>query len=262
MTMADGRESSRDTGKTIGGALSLLVVGVALGVGWNAMGLASRPARGLPWIAPPQVTPSVESLQPPAGGVVSADTTIAPAPGPAAAPGPDTAMARVAPVAPRRTMAARPPPAPAATPPALAADTPRIPPAATPAPVAELPVFPDVAGPLTVELPAFKRLYDAGAALVVDAREPGTYDQGHIAGAVSLPYNSALADPGRIARLDPGPRPIVVYCSGAKCELALDLAKFLVESGKRKVLVFEGGYHEWQGAGYPVEHGADAGARP
>jgi rhodanese-related sulfurtransferase len=295
MTMADGRESSRDTPKTIGGALALLVVGVALGIGWNAMGLASKSARGLPWIAPPRPTRSVESLQP----VVPPDTMVTPAPGLATAPGPDVAMVRAVPAASQRaTTAAKPLPAltPAVTPPRAtatippptraavatprraaapdsahslkaapptpAADVPKIPAAAAPAPVAELPVIPDVTGPLTVELAAFKRLYDAGAALVVDAREPGLYDQGHVAGAVSLPYNSALADPSRVARLDAGSRPIVVYCGGAQCELALDLAKFLVESGKRKVLVFEGGYHEWQGAGYPLEHGPAAGAHP
>ena len=123
-------------------------------------------------------------------------------------------------------------------------------------------MIPDVPGPLTVGLPAFKRLYDAGAALIVDARETETYEQGHIAGAINLLYNDALADPGKVKGLDPGSRPIVVYCSGGTCELSLDLAKFLVESGKRKVLVYEGGYGEWQSAGYPIERGPAPGAHP
>jgi rhodanese-related sulfurtransferase len=123
-------------------------------------------------------------------------------------------------------------------------------------------VIPDVPGPLTLELPAFKQLYDASAALVVDARETSQYAEGHIAGAVSLPYNGALAEPEKVAALEPARRPIVVYCSGGTCEVAMDLAKFLIESGKRRVLVYAGGYPEWLAAGYPVARGMAEGVRP
>ena len=57
-------------------------------------------------------------------------------------------------------------------------------------------------------------------------------------------------------KLDPKGRPIVVYCSGGECELSMNLAKLMVENGKRKVLVYEGGFPEWQGAGMPVTKGA------
>ena len=124
------------------------------------------------------------------------------------------------------------------------------------------PVIQDVAGPLTLELSTFKRLFDANAVLIVDAREPGQFLEGHIAGAISLPYSGALADPGRIAGLAPEQRPIVVYCSGGTCALAMDLGKFLVESGKRRVLVYTGGYPEWVAAGYPVTRGSPKGAHP
>jgi rhodanese-related sulfurtransferase len=42
----------------------------------------------------------------------------------------------------------------------------------------------------------------------------------------------------------------------------MDLAKFLVESGKRRVFVYGGGYPEWESAGYPVARGTAEGARP
>lgn len=114
----------------------------------------------------------------------------------------------------------------------------------------------------TLELSAVKRLYDADGALLVDARERSQYDEGHIAGAISLPYNGASADPDRIKRLDSGGRPYVVYCAGPSCELSTDLAQFLIESGKKRVSVFEGGYPEWEAAGYPIARGAAAGSRP
>jgi len=128
------------------------------------------------------------------------------------------------------------------------------PPAAQPA-ASALPAIPDVPGPLKLELATLKRLYDANAALVLDAREAAEYVEGHISGAISLPYNDALADPDRVSHLDPGGRPIVVYCSGGDCELSMDLAKVLIQSGRRRVLIYEGGFPEWQSAGYPVARG-------
>jgi rhodanese-related sulfurtransferase len=112
-----------------------------------------------------------------------------------------------------------------------------------------------VTGPLKLELATLKKLYAANAALVIDAREAPEYADGHISGALSLPYNDAMAEPERVKKLDPAGRPIVIYCSGGDCELSMDLAKVLIEAGKRKVLVYEGGFPEWQGAGMPVAKG-------
>ena len=66
-----------------------------------------------------------------------------------------------------------------------------------------------------------------------------------------------MADPDKVKKLDPAGRPIVVYCSGGDCELSMNLAKLMLENGKRKVLVYEGGFPEWQGAGMPVAKGAN-----
>jgi rhodanese-related sulfurtransferase len=251
MIIETGREREPGGGETARGALLMLAAGIALGVAWNALHLARRPPGGLPWVARPQAVARLGTLEPPAGVALQSDTvaTLAPRPTPGAPP---RAAARPTNPAAYAQAATGPAAADPAPPPAVAA----------PAPASTPPVIPDVAGPLTIELPAFKQLYDANAALVVDAREPVPFAEGHIAGAISLPYNGALADPDRIAGLEPAHRAIVVYCSGGKCELAIDLAKFLVESGKRKVLVYQGGYPEWQAAGYPVARGMAEGARP
>ena len=256
-------------GATALGALLLLVAGVALGLAYNAVGLASRPARGLAWISARGATGtlgSLESLEPPG--------TVAPAPVPAADAPPSVAWPAPAPEpaqhAPRRP---RPPRAANATGPretTAVGDAPAV--AAAPRdsiphaspPIAVMPpppVVPDVTGPLTVDLPLLKRLYDAGRTLVVDARGPPEYEAGHIAGAVNVPYETVLAEPDRVKALDPQGRAIVVYCSGGRCELSKDLAHVLVEAGRRRVLVYEGGYPEWEAAGFPVERGT-AGSRP
>jgi rhodanese-related sulfurtransferase len=116
-------------------------------------------------------------------------------------------------------------------------------------------VIPDVPGPLKIELANLKKLHDANAALVLDAREADEYAGGHIRGALHLSYNDALAEPERVKNLDPGGRPIVVYCGGGACELSINLSRVLIEGGKRRVLIYEAGYPEWETAGYPVAKG-------
>lgn len=234
--------------ETLRGAVIVLVVGLVLGVSYNALARMGRPPRGLPWVSggPPPM-PTLESLQPPG----SADTTAAssavarPTEQPLRDRAPETTPTdtrRPVPV----VKAQQPTPAPSAPTPA---------PSQPASSAADLPVVPDVPGPVQLELPSFKKLYDANAALVVDAREADAYQEGHIAGAVSLPYNDALAEPERAKNLDSGGRPIVIYCSGITCEVSLDLAGVLVKAGKRRVLVFKGGYPAWQTAGYPTRTG-------
>ena len=44
----------------------------------------------------------------------------------------------------------------------------------------------------------------------------------------------------------------IIYCSGGECSLSIDLADYLYnEKLFDKLLIFEGGWPEWQDAGYP-----------
>ena len=250
MAIEGDPERNEHLAATLRGVLFLVAVGLALGVLYNSIGRASRPPRGLPWVKHADEATSLEALQRaqvktvPANGVVTLDSATTPAP----------RIAKPAPVAATPSKAAAPsPPAPApATPPTS-------PP--TMAPASALPVIPDVDRPIKLELASLKKLYDVGAVLVVDAREAAEYADGHIAGATSLPYNDALTEPERIERLGEAGRPIAVYCSGGTCELSMDLAKLMLAHGRKKVLVYEGGYPEWQAAGYPVASGTQAGGR-
>jgi rhodanese-related sulfurtransferase len=103
---------------------------------------------------------------------------------------------------------------------------------------------------------AVRRFLDADAALFIDARDPAEFQAGHIPGAIRMTRDEALADPERTRGLPARGRPIITYCEGGSCEASLDLAKALVESGYRKVLVYAGGFPEWSAAGQPVERGS------
>lgn len=126
---------------------------------------------------------------------------------------------------------------------------------------ADLPDIPDLGRPIQAQLPVVKKFFDARAAVIVDARPREEYEAGHVPGAVCLPYEEAGFDPETLERFDPGGKPVIVYCGGGACELSTNLALRLVEAGKKKVLVFLGGWTAWEAAGYPVERGpAPAGA--
>ena len=118
---------------------------------------------------------------------------------------------------------------------------------------AGLPEIPNVGRPIKIPLATLKQFFDADAVFIVDAREADEYEISRIAGAINLPYDQAITDPELLENLDTGGRPIVTYCGGGSCELSLSLAEELFYSGHEKVLVYVGGFPEWQAAGYPTE---------
>lgn len=129
-------------------------------------------------------------------------------------------------------------------------------PLAVPLPAdSSLPEVPDVGRPVQIELAALKKFFDARAAVIIDAREPGEFAEGHIPGSVNLPYDEVVTDLTRLEQFDAGGKPIVTYCGGGGCELSLSLAEELVVTGHSKVLVYIGGFPEWVEAGYPVQQG-------
>lgn len=109
-------------------------------------------------------------------------------------------------------------------------------------------------GVQVIDLVAAKRLFDQKAAVFVDARSSWPYQLGHVPGALNVPpseipaaFDAALADLSKDTVL-------VVYCSGATCNLGSKLAQKLVEEMDfTRIYVFEGGFPQWEEAGYPVE---------
>lgn len=119
-----------------------------------------------------------------------------------------------------------------------------------------VPEIPDVGRPIQIQISKVKAFFDAKAAAIVDAREPDEYAQGHIPGAINLPYDQVITDPERLETFDPQGRPIIVYCGGGTCELSMNLGFALVNVGKKKVLVYMGGWPEWATSGNPIATGA------
>lgn len=257
--MANGNSTGR-------GIAVILAVGAVLGLAYNGAGLLSRPQRGIPWVAAKVDLPELEAL-------ASADSTSETRPDSASTAGPDSQTAPHAgsPAEPRSSRSEPPghlarkgrvkpaPPTPAPPTPARAdsssvatstSTTPAETRRATP-----LPYIPESDQPVQIKLATARSLFDAGAALFLDARDAAEYEAGHIPGALRLTRDDALSEPERVKRLAPLGKPIVTYCEGGVCEASLDLARALVDAGFRKVLVYAGGFPEWAAAGDPVARG-------
>jgi 3-mercaptopyruvate sulfurtransferase SseA len=117
--------------------------------------------------------------------------------------------------------------------------------------------FADAAGTsLVIDLSKARQLFEADAALFVDARPQSHYTQGHIRGALNLPWQEVdryfldIAD-----QLDAGHKTIITYCDGDTCDLSHELALFLKEMDFQDVRVLVNGWSEWQLAGLPTDMG-------
>jgi rhodanese-related sulfurtransferase len=108
--------------------------------------------------------------------------------------------------------------------------------------------------PVTFLMGARERVNDP-ATVVFDARIPDEYQAGHLPRALSLPVGDVdQAILPHVHRLMPQ-TPILLYCGGADCEDALDLALKLREFGFGNLTVYTGGYAEWMEYGGTVETG-------
>jgi rhodanese-related sulfurtransferase len=238
----------------------LLLVGAALGLTHNWFMLQNGPGKGLAWIKEERKVVKLADVAPPDAQPAATTTSqSAPATGTTAQPAKPDSSTKGAKAAPART--AKPadtkaaPPVPTPAPPAPAAGTPAPAAAATATPAADVPVIPDSREPMEAELAVVRRLHAANAAVFVDARSAAEYAEGHIAGALNLPFDDVFKKPDLVKGLADRGLPIVCYCGGGDCDLSRNLAFSFLDAGRKRVLVFLGGLPEWKDAALPVKTG-------
>lgn len=107
-------------------------------------------------------------------------------------------------------------------------------------------------GELTqISLEQARQLYDSGKAIFLDARTEAEFAEGHIKGALSMPYEQRDEHADLLPGLEG--KAIVTYCGGKECKASIHLAEHLREFDFSPIFIFFGGWPEWQKAGYPVE---------
>jgi rhodanese-related sulfurtransferase len=91
--------------------------------------------------------------------------------------------------------------------------------------------------------------------IIIDARTSEEYIQGHIPGAVLLDYYEMGRYFKEVLPILSPEHEILLYCAGPECEDSELLARELYTLGFKKLMVFKGGFEEWENAGLPVEKG-------
>jgi rhodanese-related sulfurtransferase len=119
---------------------------------------------------------------------------------------------------------------------------------------------PDGSGVEVWNLERFKTDYQKPGVVVLDARPIDFFNMSHIPGARSLPLEQADAELAKLLTEIPEDAIIVTYCDGPFCPAAHDLAKKLVQAGRRNVNVFVGGMEIWSQAGLPEARNEGEGA--
>jgi rhodanese-related sulfurtransferase len=124
---------------------------------------------------------------------------------------------------------------------------------ATAAPATAGPIAADeyASGELTKE--RLRVLLDAGAITLLDARSEHEFEEGHLPGAINIPYDNFVDYYNDLVDLVPIDADVVAYCRSVTCDLSDNLAQELQLAGYEKVLVYRGGWLEWTEAGFPVE---------
>ena len=98
-------------------------------------------------------------------------------------------------------------------------------------------------------------LYQQGTAIFLDARDPLSFQQGHIEGALNVPLSEAEAYLNEVLTLAKSGHQVIAYCDGVDCPLSPELARILQRFGVPSVKVLVDGWRRWLEAGCPIEEG-------
>ncbi|MBX7157881.1 MAG: rhodanese-like domain-containing protein [Verrucomicrobiae bacterium] len=106
-----------------------------------------------------------------------------------------------------------------------------------------------------ISLTEFLKLMTDQNVVILDARDSGFYQMGHVPGALNLARRQFEEGWKRLNLKvsDLAERKVVVYCSGADCEDSRIVAEKLLGLGVNQVMVFAGGWEMWERSGQEVE---------
>jgi rhodanese-related sulfurtransferase len=90
--------------------------------------------------------------------------------------------------------------------------------------------------------------------VIIDSRLPEYYQEGHIVGAINIPFEEIDHYVTKFSEI-PQDTMAVLYCDGVGCDLAYDLAIYMITVGYSNVYVYDGGWEEWSAAALPVVKG-------
>jgi rhodanese-related sulfurtransferase len=105
--------------------------------------------------------------------------------------------------------------------------------------------------PKAIKLDFAYKLFKQGIKFI-DARPVDEYTEGHIKGAVNIPFYGSENYTSVLNKISKD-EIVVTYCSGEDCDLSILLGDELFSKGYKKVYVFFGGWNDWLIKGYPAD---------
>lgn len=98
-----------------------------------------------------------------------------------------------------------------------------------------------------------RETFRQGEAVFIDARPSAAFAEGHIPGAVSIPFQSLDLHFETLGRLLDSGRALVLYCGSRECDDALLLAIELQAMGGSNIVWYVDGFETWTEYGGAVE---------
>jgi rhodanese-related sulfurtransferase len=86
--------------------------------------------------------------------------------------------------------------------------------------------------------------------IIIDARMDADYAWGHVPGALNLPVNCTESELETSLSGVPNMRRIIVYCQSSGCPFADSIASRLIARGYKNLVLFPGGWADWQAANF------------
>jgi rhodanese-related sulfurtransferase len=114
---------------------------------------------------------------------------------------------------------------------------------------------------MIISLEEARKLFENQEATFIDARPEEQFLEGHINGALSLPWQKVNDYFIEIAEQLDSNQPIISYCDGETCDLSHELALFLIDMGFTNSRVLVNGWSLWIKAGLPITTGQGANKR-
>lgn len=91
--------------------------------------------------------------------------------------------------------------------------------------------------------------------IIIDVRSEDFFELGHIPGALNFPLTRFDDDVPRLMQQIKKETPVLVYCSGIYCTDSHTFATHMRQMGYKDVLVFSGGFEQWEESGNEIRTG-------
>jgi rhodanese-related sulfurtransferase len=98
-------------------------------------------------------------------------------------------------------------------------------------------------------------LYLNNKVIFIDARDPFSFEEGHITGAINIYPDEASLQAASLKTKAYQGFIFVTYCDGHQCPLSKETAHALIQRGIPTIKFLVNGWRLWLNAGYPVSKG-------